>query len=298
MSRSHSLCSVPDDRHTTGSRVSVLELLKRLILTLTPDSVLQLLKKNYYPSVLKKMSIDEEPDLKALQYLIRDGEHVVDIGANMGVYTKYLSEFVGPTGFVYSVEPIPSTFNLLRSNIRKLGLTNVKAINCAVSNSPGKVTMEIPRYKTGGSNFYQAHIVDERERKAPPGSESRPSAVTSCQIEADTADALFASLPDRVAFMKVDVEGAELDLLRGSRELLKKFKPAWLIEISDDPDEENSTASRLFQLLIAQGYRVFWYDGDSLREREAGDKTVNYFFLTEEFILRAQAGRLLAPTID
>ncbi len=244
--------------------------------------------------MLRKMSLDEEPDLKALKLLVRECEHVVDIGANMGVYAKYLSEFVGEGGFVYSIEPIPSTFALLSSNIRKLGLKNVEAMNCAVSDVSRMVTMEIPRYKTGGENFYMAHIVDKKAGGPAVDERDPPAAVAEYRVQTETVDRLFAGSSERIAFIKVDVEGAELDVLRGSTEVLDKFKPAWLIEISDSPDRENSKAARLFRLLADRGYRAFWFDGDSLHERRTGDREINYFFLTEEFVARASERGVLS----
>ena len=119
---------------------------KKLALRLVPETVLHLVKKIHYARVIRSISPNDEPDLKVIQRLVAPGHHVADLGANIGIYTKYLSELVGASGRVHSVEPIPLTFDILRSNVRKLGLRNVELKNCAISDTDGYVTMEVPRF--------------------------------------------------------------------------------------------------------------------------------------------------------
>jgi hypothetical protein len=80
--------------------------------------------------------------------------------------------------------------------------------------------------------------------------------------------------------IKCDVEGHELACLQGARRLLEKEKPAWLIEVSSDPDCAGSQASDLFGLLEQAGYRAFRWQASRLVPRRRGDRWVNYFFLT------------------
>jgi hypothetical protein len=60
--------------------------------------------------------------------------------------------------------------------------------------------------------------------------------------------------------------------------------PAWLIEISTDPDQVDSKASQIFQLLGQHGYWAHWFDGERLNKRRPGDRTLNYWFLTPEHL--------------
>ena len=247
---------------------------KRLVLRLLPESVLRLLKKIHYAQVLRSISQDDEPDLKVIQHLVGPGHHVADLGANIGVYTKCLSELVGTFGRVYSVEPIPFTFDVLRSNVRKFGLRNVELKNCAISDSDGYVTMEVPRFDWGGENFYEARIVSGHAKRS-----FRQAVVPSY-----TVDSLFSELDSPIHFIKCDVEGHELSCLRGAVRTIQSSKPAWLIEISSRPDDEKSTSYQTFRLLRESQYEAYWFDGTRLRVYGPRDTSINYFFLRAEHL--------------
>jgi tRNA A58 N-methylase Trm61 len=96
--------------------------IKGFILSILPDKILQAIKKVHYARALSAVSEGDEVDFKIIKQLVNPGDYVADIGANYGVYTKYLSELVGRDGCVYSIEPIPLTFEILYSNVKKLGL--------------------------------------------------------------------------------------------------------------------------------------------------------------------------------
>jgi FkbM family methyltransferase len=218
---------------------------------------------------------NEEPDLLALKSLVESGDSVVDIGANIGVYAKYLSGLVGSVGHVISVEPIPSTFDILCSNVRKLGLSNVEVKNCAISDAEGKLKMRVPKYDSGGENFYCACI----------DSEGTDDGARSFVVPATTVDLLLSTMP-AVHFIKCDVEGHELHCIRGARNTIERFKPAWLIEISGDMNDVRSGAYQTFCILKDCGYEAYWFDGTRLRLRRPDAKSVNYFFLTSSQVER------------
>ena len=156
-----------------------------------PENTLQLIKKVYYPYILRSISENDEVDLKVVRHLVNPGDYVVDIGANIGIYTKFLSELVGSHGRVYSIEPIPFTFEILCSNVKKLRLKNVELINYAISDTNGNVIMEIPLYESGGENFYQAKIVDENDK----------SSLRRIIVKSRTIDFLFSELSCNISFI-------------------------------------------------------------------------------------------------
>lgn len=229
-----------------------------------PQAALLPLKKLHYAKVLRSSTGSEEPELAALPNLISAGDYVLDIGANFGRYTYHLAHLVGPTGKVFSMEPIPSTFQILTSNVAKLALRNVLCTNRAASSTTGTAMMEIPDYRTGGKNFYEAHIVS----------------VGSGSIQCVRLDDAYLHLP-HLDFVKCDVEGHELDVLVGARKLIAQFHPTWLIEIGGDPDDPASTASKTFMLLQQLGYRAYVPVDGELRHRSEHELATNYFFLPE-----------------
>ena len=93
-----------------------------------------------------------EPEYKILSQLIKPGDWVIDIGANVGHYTKRFSELVGVHGRIIAFEPVPTTFALLAANVQLFAHANVTLINAAVSDKFGVVGMSIPRSSTGLTN--------------------------------------------------------------------------------------------------------------------------------------------------
>ncbi len=136
---------------------------KALVRRTLPVRVLQSVKKIYYSHLLRSFSEKDEADFQVIKHIVNCGEYVIDIGANIGVYTKYLSELVGPLGRVYSIEPIPLTFEILSSNVKKFGLKNLELINCAISDNNGSVTMEVPLYDSGGENFMRQKLFMKKQ---------------------------------------------------------------------------------------------------------------------------------------
>ena len=197
------------------------------------------------------------------------GDWVVDLGANIGVYTKFLSELVDSDGRVYSIEPIPLTLDILLSNVRKFGLKNVEAMNCAISDSNGSVTMEVPLHESEGENSYEARVVSENADKS-----LRRIGVPSRKI-----DSLSSESAHGISFVKCDMEGPKFKCVKGAKGIIRNLKPAWLIEISGDPDDSKSTVHDTFRLLNKEGYEAFWFDRRSPKKRRTGDQSVNHFFL-------------------
>src|SRR4051812_25321597 len=166
------------DRHYTGCRLTgrrglvtarlmpvtaVYSFFKNRALAYLPEPVLAPIRAWHYARVLRSFSDTEEPDIAVVRKLIEPGSVAVDLGANIGVYTKVLSELVGAEGRVLSVEPIPQTFAVLSRNVRSLGLKNVICVNVAVSDVNGEAVMELPDNAGGGTNFYQARVIDTQE---------------------------------------------------------------------------------------------------------------------------------------
>jgi len=249
---------------------------KSIILRMLPSGLLLELKKLHYVSALRRFSEEDESDIKIVKIIVKSGDHVIDIGANIGWYAKTLSGLVGNQGRVYSIEPIPTTFRLLSLCVKKLMLSNVILINCGISEKNGSAIMEVPSYGSGGENYYQARIVTEKSVK---------SRLKGYQVDLKSLDSLFADSRHRIHFIKCDVEGHEFRVIMGAKKILTDSKPAWLIEVSGDPDDQNSDAFKLFSVLEKERYTAWWFDGVQLKKRSRGDKSINYFFLIDDHLL-------------
>jgi FkbM family methyltransferase len=216
--------------------------------------------------------------LAVVRELVQRGTTAVDLGANIGVYTKVLSDLVGPGGTVISVEPVPQTFDVLSRNMRSIGMSNVSCVNVAISDSTGEVVMELPNYDTGGMNFYQATVV-------ATGGATVADSRRRVRVPALTLDTLVAG-KGIVGFVKCDVEGHELACLSGATMVLNSHYPAWLVEVWGDPDRPGTKAMELFRIFEGLSYVSWWFDGHRLVKRTPGERSTNYFFLKEAHITR------------
>jgi FkbM family methyltransferase len=154
-----------------------------------------------------------EAEFYRLEEWVKEGDFVIDVGANVGQYTARLSTLVGPTGRVLAFEPIPDTFELLAFNMALVGATNVSLFNAALSSQTRSVGMSIPKFDTGLSNRWGAYVTSDAGQLT---------------VMSMTLDSL--SIPTRVALIKIDIEGHELQALLGMRELLTRDHPTLIVE--------------------------------------------------------------------
>ncbi|MDQ3883044.1 MAG: FkbM family methyltransferase [Thermoproteota archaeon] len=149
----------------------------------------------------------------------REGDTVVDIGAHMGRYTITSSKSVGGSGRVIAVEAHPYNFRILQHNIRLNKLKNVNAVNWAVYSKRARLKLYLPDEYLGYTmhhslmtNYLTSKYSKEIERRF-------------IEVEADTLDNLLKTRGiDEVNWIKIDVEGAEYEVLRGAREILSNNK--------------------------------------------------------------------------
>lgn len=218
------------------------------------------------------------------------GDTVLDLGAHVGWYTKALSELVGPYGRVVAVEPVPTTFEYLAYNVRKLGLRNVVPVAAAVSSHLGHGLIEVPAYEAGAAvaasragseNSYEARLITPTE---PVNGQRRYA------VPLTTIDHLAAS--DPVQFIKLDVEDHELAALEGAGATIRRDHPAFVIELLRNPDHHiGSPQAGIVQLLAGHGYQAFWWNGAALRacRRPPQHPSSDYFFVRSEHLERLRA---------
>jgi FkbM family methyltransferase len=196
------------------TRERMMALLKQIAARL-PSTWQADLKRIYFRRQIRRgVFRTDEPEYDILPSLITSGDWAIDIGANVGQYTKRFSELVGPRGRVIAFEPVPATFSLLAANIQYFAHPNVTLINAAASDKSHIVGMSIPEFSTGLANYYQAHLSASGEMGQP--------------VIALSLDSLC--FDHRIALVKIDVEGHEALVLAGMQRLLKKYLPVLIIE--------------------------------------------------------------------
>lgn len=239
---------------------------------LLPPRTRHALKKLYYPRLIRRFDPARWPPSAITDRIVSPGDHVVDAGANIGYVTALLARRVGSEGLVDAVEPVPATYDLLAHNVRALGLANVRTHPVGLAARNTEAWMEIPAFEDGRENLYESKVVDAADASAETGSR--------VSVQLRRLDTLLAQRTRPVTFVKIDVEGHELQAVEGAQEVLRDDRPALLIEVSGDPDAQGSNAARLFDRLAGMGYEPWTQSGDDLRPRRSGDRSVDYFFLT------------------
>jgi FkbM family methyltransferase len=249
-----------------------MSVIKILLFKFIPGKLLFHIKKWHYLRKLKNTKIKDEEDLGMLKNFLNEGDHVLDIGAHIGVYTRFLSRFVGPNGKVYSFEPIPETYQFLENNIQKLNLHNVISLNTAISDYSGKVMMAVPKYDKAGDNYYEAKIVSSAAKD-----------LKSFEVDSNTLDQLFLKYNFQPTFIKCDVEGFEWNVFKCAENLLKKTRPVLLIEINQDLTTPDDKTKELLEFLKNKGYSIYIKQDNKLRLWK-DEKKVNYYFLMQGHI--------------
>lgn len=230
--------------------------LKQLALKYLPKPLLRSARSRHYQNQLRHYPVAAEPDLKGCRAVLRAGDTVLDVGANIGVYTRFCSEFVGPAGQVHSLEPIPETYSYLTRNVRALHLVNVTCYNFAASDEDqDQAAMSMPEYASGGSNIYEARL-----------SETGGISVKTARL-----DTLFPALAPRL--IKCDVEGHELACIDGARDLIARCRPVWVVEVS---------SPQTFELFASLNYEAHVWTQGAFRASTADDKVPNYFFFSRD----------------
>ena len=189
--------------------------LKRFAARLPVSWQSEMRRIHYGRQILRGTFRTSESEYEMLPRLVNPGDWVLDIGANIGHYTKRLSDLVGATGRVIALEPVPATFSLLAANVQLFSHANVTLINAAASNRTDTIGMSVPRLPTGLANYYEAHV-------AASGEDG------SLDVVSLAVDSLCLDRP--IALVKVDVEGHESLVLDGMRNLLMRWHPTLIVE--------------------------------------------------------------------
>jgi FkbM family methyltransferase len=229
-------------------------LLKRIVSLLPRFCQTELKRVHFRRQILRNTFESDEPEYELLPDLVSPGGWVIDVGANIGHYTKRLSDLVGPAGRVIAFEPVPETFSLLAANSLLFSVSNVTLINAALSNFSGVVGMSMPTFDTGLANFYQARLTD-RFDSAHPYPSSDDLAVMCVSLDA-------LGIERRISLIKIDVEGHEDLVLQGMSAIVSRDHPTLIVE---------AASKSIQQYLEGLGY---------MSERLAGSPNVLFRFTT------------------
>ena len=183
--------------------------------------------------------------IRSIQANLSSGDVFWDVGANIGVFSLIAAKIVGPNGSFFSFEPSPDVFLALQSNT--IGNNSIKIFPYGIGNADGSASFAAQRM-SAGSSFTEE--VTELNRHYHPGEAIRQVSVTIKKLDTLLSDLRPPSL------VKIDVEGFELEVLKGSGRLLSDIRPTLIIEIHP-PQLRLSGGSEelLFETLENHHYR-------------------------------------------
>ena len=161
-----------------------------------------------------------------IERLLRPGMMVVDVGANHGMFSLEAAHLIGGAGIIHAFEPAPAPRALLVSNLEANAITTVRTFPCALGDTVGTARLRVHR-ELSGLNSLADHDVTWN-RRVLPADEIVEVPLTTLDVHAQ-AEGL-----DRVDFLKIDVEGFELGVIRGANRLLRAHRIARImLEIGD-----------------------------------------------------------------
>lgn len=184
----------------------------------------------------------ESETLKRYSELIKKGDTILDIGANVGVFSLLGSKIVGETGKIYAFEPSKNTFDALSENIQLNNIKNIYPQRLALSNTEGVIYL-------GTVENDALNFIDKNN-------------VTGEAVDMLPLDKwLTINNLSKVNFIKIDIEGAELLCFKGATEMLKNTPPIIIMECNEKWCKRfDYTVFDLLQFLHTFGYTFEQYE--------------------------------------
>lgn len=195
-----------------------------------------------------------ESEITILSKIIKKGDVVLDVGANIGLMTIPFSKMVGNNGRVIAYEPQSEIFKILCGNIAINNLTNVDTINAGVGDSNDLLYLPKIDY-TKSNNFGGFSLQTKGE-------------IPVNQIKLDTINNYF----NKIDLIKIDVEGMESNVLKGASNLIKTKRPILYVE----NDRKDKSKDVLFELL-SNNYECYWHISKLFSPNNHKNNPINVF---------------------
>lgn len=192
---------------------------------------------------LRRWNVNDEASIhREFRTYLQPGDVAIDIGANFGLHTIYAAHLVGKQGLIYAFEPVPENLRLLKHNLYLNNLVErVHVEPVAVSNSSNP-TLEMALPGEGLAVTATLH------KKSPNNN--------SIEVRNVRLDDFQLADSRPIKLIKIDVEGAEMEVLRGAENFLQKHRPVLLIEVHAYALPDFGTSSAEFTAFLDRfGYR-------------------------------------------
>ncbi len=185
-----------------------------------------------------------EPHLqKVFQKYLKQGDIVLDVGANIGVHTLFLSRLVGQEGRIISLEPYPPVLEKLKQNLVMNHADNVTMLPLAASDKQDVLTL----VNTEADNQGMASLWHDSQQKI----------IDQYKVDVTTLDAIAKDQNlDSIALIKMDIQGNEAKALLGSQQILRDFQPILIFEYDRSWETANASLDTVLEYLRTFDYQL------------------------------------------
>lgn len=183
-----------------------------------------------------------EPAFDNFMKILRPDSVVIDVGANIGFLSLQAARYC-KNGFVFSFEPDSDTFRNLEKNIAENSYVNIKLFKKALGNEPGQLNLYKLEKNNPGANRILLHG-------------NMPENENHEIVEVCTLDEFINEFPS-VDVLKIDVEGFEINVLRGAEYVIRKWKPILFVELAEvNQKQQGYSARQLVEFIEGLKYTV------------------------------------------
>lgn len=192
----------------------------------------------------------EKGILAYIEKTLKKGDCFIDVGANIGVMTLFASQCVGENGHVFSYEASLSTLKILEENIQLNDRKNIFVCPFALGATNGKAKI----YDNWQVNRGGASLIIKAQN------------AVSQEVDVHLLDEVLPAdiIPSMI---KIDVEGFELEVLKGAQSILKKYKPILIVEFSEDRENVHNSSAEIVDFIRSHAkYSLFKLAGGKERK--------------------------------
>tara|TARA_B100000242_G_scaffold240725_1_gene180798 strand:- start:603 stop:1397 length:795 start_codon:yes stop_codon:yes gene_type:complete len=210
----------------------------------------------------------EKSELSMFKRLINEGDNVLEVGGHIGYVTQVFEDLVGDQGRVFVAEPTPKSRFYLKKNVR----SNTKVLPIALADINGE--MDFFTEKFGG--FTNSLISDFTKKSNKSLANTQVSvaedSIKKISVEVRTIDTICDEYDIKPDFLKIDVEGAELSVLKGAQKTLKNVQ-SLMVEVSENKE-------KIVKILKAYNFKAFDSKGENISNSVPDDNQNIFFYKT------------------
>ncbi len=196
----------------------------------------------------------EHENYTFLAQQVKPGMQLIDIGAHIGLFSATASQLTGPGGKIICFEPTPATYAVLTETLRLNHCHNVTPVQAAVSDKEGEATFYVSDTEACNSNSL---VKNKGENE-----------ITGYPVKLVTIDSIVSNYSIKPAIIKIDAEGAELDVLKGGIQTFKTLKPVLILGLHPAFIlQKGDSLEAIWNLLEESNYEVK-LDGKSLTKSQ------------------------------